>query len=351
MQGDHRIRLIEELSNAYGISGFEDEVVEVVRRHSFGMSFETDRIKNCYVNLDDSDQDLPTIMLDGHSDEVGFMVRYIEDNGLIGFLPVGGWLSNNLPSSLVMVRGGDGYHKGVIVNKPIHFTGKAEKGKAPDIEELRIDMGCYTGDQVRDLLGIRVGAPIVPYSVFEYREDMGVMMGKAFDDRLGCAAALEVLRRLREKGASKNVVATITTQEEVGGRGAKIAARKVAPKFAIVFEGSPADDCFVEPDKQQCKVNGGPMIRHMDGSYISDEYLLRVAEEVAEIEDIQVQFSVRKGSGTNAGLIHVENEGIPCLVLSVPSRYIHSHHQFASIEDFESTVRLAVGVVERLRAE
>lgn len=346
---DKELKLLQSLSEAYGPSGFEDEVLDVIEMHREKMSFERDVLKNGYLNRAES-EDRGGIMLDAHSDEVGFIVRYIEDNGMIAFLPLGGWIASDLPSQLVMVRGKDGYHKGLINSKPIHFVDPKDLERPLDIENLRIDLGVSSKEEVL-ALGIRAGSPVVPYSEFSYRERDGVLMGKAFDNRMGCTAVVSVLQKLRELGMSKGVIGAIASQEEVGGRGAVVTSRIVKPRLALVFEGAPADDSFLPAHMQQCRLGGGPMIRHFDGSYIANELLIQIAEQVADEEGIPVQFAVRKGSGTNAGKIHTQHKGIPCLVLSVPCRYIHSHHQYAVLSDLKHTIDLAVAIVLRLQRD
>lgn len=344
MDRQKSIKLISELSNANGAPGFETEVNEVIKSKVSGLSFETDVLKNAYIGLGDTN----TIMLDAHSDEVAFIVRHIDDNGLISFLPLGGWVDAAVVAQPVLVRGKDTYHKGIVVSKPVHFMSPEERNAAIDMDNLKIDLG-YSGDDVINLLGIEVGNPIVPAVEFEYNSDNGVMLGKAFDNRLGVAAVIEVMNELFSINESDGVVGAIAVQEEVGGRGAKITARKVEPKYAIMFEGSPADDLYVKGYEMQCKLGGGPQIRHYDGSYISDEYLISIAKESAEELGIEIQHAVRKGSGTNAGPVHVENLGIPCLVIGIPSRYIHTHYSYASIYDYENVVKLAVRIIQKLK--
>lgn len=346
MKQQEYLSLIKELSNAMGAPGFEEEVNEVIEKYVGDFSYETDALKNAYINLVDDSNNL--IMLDAHSDEVGFIVRFIEDNGLISFLPLGGWVDSAVPAQPVYVRGENGYHKGIVVTKPVHFMTDEERNKAPTIDEMRIDLGGYTKSQLTEL-GVEVGNPIVPAVSFEYNNGTGVMMGKAFDNRLGCAAVVETIKALKDIKKSDGVVGAIAVQEEVGGRGAKITARRVKPKYAIMFEGSPSDDLYVAEYAVQCKMGGGPQIRHYDGSYISDESLIKIAKEAADELGIRLQHAVRKGSGTNAGIVHVENLGIPCLVIGIPSRYIHSHYSYASIKDFEDTIRLAVSIITKLK--
>ncbi len=345
MDRQKNIKLIEELSNAMGAPGFETEINEVIKNNIGELSFETDVLKNAYIGLGEKN----LIMLDAHSDEVAFIVRHIDDNGLISFLPLGGWIASSVVSQPVYVRGHDKYHKGIVVSKPVHFMSPDERSEIPDIDNLKIDLGGYNREELIKTLGIEVGNPIVPAVKFEFNDETGIMLGKAFDNRLGVAAVIDVMKELETIKELDGVVGAIAVQEEVGGRGAKITARKVAPKYAIMFEGSPADDLYVKTYEMQCKLGGGPQIRHYDGSYISDEYLISIAKESAEELGIEVQHAVRKGSGTNAGLVHVENFGIPCLVIGIPSRYIHTHYSYASIKDYEEVVKLAVRIIQKLK--
>ncbi|WP_425538710.1 M42 family metallopeptidase [Microaceticoccus formicicus] len=348
MSETEKLSLIGELSDAMGAPGFEDEVNSVIEKYIGDFSYQTDVLKNAYINLNEESENL--VMLDAHSDEVGFIVRFIEDNGLISFLPLGGWVDSAVSAQAVYVRGNEGYHKGIVVTKPVHFMTDEERGKTPTIDEMRIDLGGYTKSELADL-GIEVGNPIVPAVKFEFNASTGVMMGKAFDNRLGCAAVVETMKALGEIESSEGVVGAIAVQEEVGGRGAKITARKVNPKYAIMFEGSPSDDLYVPDYAIQCRMGGGSQIRHYDGSYISDESLIKLAKESAAELGIKLQHAVRKGSGTNAGIVHVENLGIPCLVIGIPSRYIHSHYSYASLQDFKDTVKLAVSIILKLKAK
>lgn len=343
------IEMIRKLTDAFGPSGFEEDVNEVVKEIVGKEQVSFDALKNCYIGLDETDEDKETILLDAHTDELGFIVRSIDKDGLLSFLPLGGWVTSTVSAQMVWVRGENKTVPGLIGARPIHFLSKEEADKKLEWENLKIDLGGYTRDQVINDLGIRVGSPIVPRTDFEFNEETGFIRAKALDNRIGTAAVIETFNALSGKSLSYNVVGGLATQEEVGGRGAKVTARVVKPKYAFVFEGSPADDLYTDEYTMQCKINGGPQIRHYDGSYISDTHLIKLAEEVSKEKNIPIQHAVRKGSGTNAGILHQSNEGIACIVIGIPSRYVHSHYSYASIHDFNHAVQLAVAMIEKLR--
>lgn len=346
------LNLIRDLSNAYGVPGFEDEVLDVIEKYKGDLSFKRDSMMNCYLNLDKKDPNKPTIMLDAHLDEVGFMVQSINHKGLINFIPLGGWVAHDVPAHLVAIKNSEGkYIKGIITSKPPHFLTEAERNKKIELSDLQIDVGATTREEVIRDFKIEIGAPIIPLVDFEYNEINQIMMGKAFDDRLGCAAVIEVLKGLQNFELPINVVGTLTAQEEVGTRGAEIAARVVEPDIAIIFEGSPADDTFMDQYSIQCGLHRGPQIRHRDNSYISHRGFISFAKEIAKKYDIPCQFAVRTSGGTNAGKIHLANKGIPCLVLGIPTRYAHTHYCYASYRDYKNTVKLATELIKNISVD
>jgi len=346
------INMIKDLSNSYGAPGFEDNVLEVVKDYKGNLSCERDSMMNCYLNLENKDPNKLTIMLDAHLDEVGFMVQFIDEKGLLSFIPLGGWVANNIPAHLVMVKNTDGdYIKGIVTSKPPHFMTQAEREKNLDISDLQIDLGATSRDQVINNFKIDIGAPVVPFVDFEHNEKTGIMMGKAFDNRLGCAAVIETLHQLEGENLFVNVVGALATQEEVGTRGAEVTAEKVKPDLAIVFEGSPADDIYTNKFTMQAGLNYGPQIRHRDSSYISHHRFIDFAKKIAKDNNIECQHAVRLSGGTNAGKIHLSNEGVPTLVLGIPSRYVHTHYGYASLKDFQNTVALAVEIIKNLNKD
>lgn len=346
-------KCIMALSDANGVSGFEDEVVDVIRAHAGdGVSIEEDTLRNVYLTPKRAgSQSGPTVLLDAHSDEVGFIIQAIKTNGLMKFLPMGGWIPHNAAAQKVRVRNRDGrYISGIISSKPPHFMSEADRSKPIAFENLYIDIGAASAKEVQEVYKIHVGAPVVPDVTCTFDSDMGTFMGKAFDNRIGCACVLETLKQL-PGDLSCTVVGAIAAQEEVGTRGAQVTARRVKPDIAIVFEGTPADDTFTPEDEAQSVLLKGPQIRHVDKSMITHPRFARFACDVAESMGIPFQEAVRSGGGTNGAPIHLSNQGIPTIVIGTPVRYIHTHNCICKLQDFENAIKWALEIVKRIDAD
>ena len=346
------LALISALSDAYGPSGFEDEAVAAAREAMEDIAeIAQDPLLNLYLSRRENTGGRPVVMLDAHSDEVGFMIRSVLPNGTMRFLPLGGWAASAVSAHKVRVRARDGsWVSGVVAAQPVHYLSAAERGKAPEIADMVIDVGARSAEEVAGM-GIGAGAPVVPDVLFEYNEKNGVMLGKAFDCRVGCAAVCDVLRELEGEELSVDVTGVLSSQEEVGDRGIQVASRTVRPNLAIVFEGAPADDTFVPEPEIQTGLGRGVMLRHYDLGMITNPRFMRYALDTARDAGIPTQEAVRTGGRTNGAQINLSGEGVPVVVLSVPVRYAHSHHGFSSIEDYENTVRLAVQLLRALDEE
>lgn len=348
------IKLIEALTSAFGPSGFEDEVVKVIQENCKEFAVESDSMHNVFIRMKTHTGKKPVIMLDAHSDELGFIVQHIKGNGLISFVPLGGWVATNVPAHSVYIRTRSGkLVKGITTSKPPHFMNDAERGAKLDIEDILIDVGASSHDEVVKEFGINVGDPVMPDVQFEHNEQSGVLFGKAFDNRVGCYCIIETMRRLiAENNLYVDVVGGFAAQEEVGTRGAQITAGTLKPDFAIVFEGSPADDPYRDQFSAQCSLKKGTQIRLMDASYISNPEFAAFAREVGDKQGIPYQCAVRRRGSTDAGKIHLfSDKAVPCLVLSIPSRYVHTHYNFCAVSDVDATVNMATAVIKALDAE
>ena len=188
---------------------------------------------------------------------------------------------------------------------------------------MAIDLGVSEARQVTEDLKVGPGAPVVPDSSFSYNPTQGVMLGKAFDNRLGCAAVLETMRTLMGEKLGVRPLGVISAQEEVGLRGAEVSARKAKPKVAILFEGTPADDTFSEPWQIQGGMHKGPQLRHIDRTMITNPRFAQFALEVANQAGIKHQEAVRSSGGTDGAKVHLSNLGVPTIVLGMPVRYAH----------------------------
>lgn len=336
------MEMLRRLSDAKGVSGFEDEVVDMLQRYAKGLGeIKEDTLRNLFIYRNGNTGKRPVVLLDAHSDEVGFMVHSIRSNGTLSMVPLGSWVNYNIPAHKVMVRNAEHeYIPGVITSKPPHYISEQDKQTVPDIKQLSIDIGASSGEEAIKEYKVRIGEPVVPCATFEYDEKHDVMIGKALDNRLGCAGVISALRALEDEKLEVDVVAGIASQEEVGARGSIVTSRVTHPDLAIVFEGCPADDTVVEGYEIQTALKKGPMLRHIDGKMIANPRFQRFALDTAETCHLPVQEAVRSGGTTNGSMIHLANEGVPTIVVGVPVRYAHTHYGMASFYDYENSVRL-----------
>lgn len=348
------LKFIKEMTDANGAPGFEDEVVNIIKEYikPFTDDVVEDKMRNLFIKRKNHSGDKPIIMLDGHSDEVAFMITSINDNGSLNFMPLGGWHAQNVPAHTVRIRNNDGeYIVGIIASKPPHFMSDEEKNSLMPIKEMTIDVGASSYEEVVNNYKISVAAPVVPEVKFNYDKDNDIMFGKAFDNRLGCGCAVETLIELGEQELAVDVVTAIAAQEEIGTRGAEVTVRTVKPDIAIVFEGSPADDMDKSPRLAQCALKKGPQIRHRDRSMISSPRFTKWAKEIANENGIAVQDAVRWAGGTNAGKIHLGNLAVPTIVIGIPTRYAHTHYCYSSYDDYRQAVLWAKKIIENLTTE
>ena len=355
MQVDsNALQMIAELADAPGASGFEDEVVSVARRWCAPIGeLKEDFLRNLYIYRKENRGNRPVVMLDAHSDEVGLVVHSIKPNGTLRFLMLGSWNKNALIGTKVRVRNADGdYLPGIIAAKPVHFMSAAEKETAAsDISGMVIDVGAVTYEDAVENFRVRMGEPVVPDTKFHYDEKRDLMFGKGFDCRIGCAALIEALRRLDGKELPCDVIAVLSTQEEMGPRTSKVTVHHIHPDIAIVMEGCPADDTFTEPYAIQTALRKGPMFRHMDISAICAPRYQRWALDLAAKKGIPVQESVREGGGNNAASIQTALVGAPAIVAGVPVRYAHATNCISTEFDFEATVQMVIALLENIDAD
>ena len=353
---EKNINLIRELSNAPGVSGFEDEALNVIRKYADGLGeWAEDAMRNLYLHRQPSRElprQLPTLLLDAHSDEVGFMIKAIRPNGTMDFIPLGGWVASNVGAHRVLVRNNSGvWVPGIVASKPPHFTSEKEKKQFVELSDMVIDVGASSDREVREDYNISIAAPVVPDASFEYQDNNDIMIGKAFDDRLGCAAIIRTFAELAETGLDVNLTGVFASQEEIGLRGATAAAKTVKPDIAIAFEGTPADDTVTESYAVQTALKKGPMLRHIDSGMLTNPRFQRFAIDAALKNGVPVQEAVRTGGSTDAAAIHLAKTAIPVIVIGVPVRYIHTHYGIASYSDFENSVKLACAIIRNLNRE
>ncbi|MCL2574102.1 MAG: M20/M25/M40 family metallo-hydrolase [Defluviitaleaceae bacterium] len=345
------IQMIKELTMAFGAPGFEDDVLTVARKYApEGARIVEDNTRNLYIcPKNEENPDLPTILIDAHSDEVGLMVRTIKENGTLTFTNLGDWVPYVLPAQRVSIKNMEGeLITGIVATRPPHFGGDDEP---LSIDTMVIDIGATSKEEAEKAFKIAPACPIVPETVFTHDPIHDIMMSKAFDCRLGCASVLEVLHDVKDLNLSANVVGALSAQEEIGMRGAIVVANRVKPDLAICFEGTPADDTFAKDHLIQTRLKHGPMLRHIDQGMITHPRFLRFALNVAKELHIPVQEAVRTGGMTNGKSIHLSNLGIPTIVIGHPVRYGHSHNSIASLSDYKKGVQLAVEIIKAINKD
>lgn len=343
------IERIIALSNAFGPSGFEDDVAAIVKEELKEFDLVEDHMRNvrCVLNPENKG---PKVMLDAHLDEVGLIVQAVKPNGTMTFLPLGSQAPANFPSSIYRLKNQKGELVSAVVSaKPPHFSSKEERNRAPQISDMVLDCGSTSKEMTEEEYHIAMATPGVPDVDCVYDAKKKLFAGKAFDCRIGVAAEIETLKRLKGKKLPCQIQAAFSTQEEVGERGVKANYNAFQPDVLICFEGCPADDTFQEPWLVQTALHKGPMLRHFDVSMITNPRFQKFALDTARKKKIPVQESVRSGGGTDAGMVHIE--GVPAIVIGVPVRYIHSSHCYCTLEDYEAAVQLAVELAKSLTKE
>ena len=333
--------VLEQLSNAIGVSGKEDAVRAVVlnaiRDHATDIRIDPlGGVSARKPAANGGDRPL-RVMIAAHMDEIGFMVTGIDGDGLIRFAAVGGIDDRILPGLRVKV--GERAHPGVILWTPIHQNRDQNVVK---LSNLRIDIGAGGKDEASGK--VRPGDVIAFDSTYG---ELGAHMlrGKAFDDRAGCALLVDVLRG---EPYPVEVLGAFTVQEEIGLRGAMVAANALQPDVAFVLEGTTANDLpnpQEDPDaihdlNPTSRVGAGPVLTVIDRSMIVNPRLLAFLKRTAEREGIPYQLKTQPGGGTDGGAIHLAGEGVPTAVISLPCRYIHSPTALLHRDDYANALRL-----------
>ena len=340
------IDLLTRLSNAHAVPGTEDEVRAIFREAlSSTGDYTVDRIGNAYLAR--TTKNRPHLAVDCHMDEVGFMVQSITPDGYLKVLGLGGWSTTTLPAQRVAIMGSKGKVPGVFGSLPPHFM--KDKSASPEMEDLFVDIGATSENEVRSW-GIRPGTPICPDVQVRISQNPKRIMGKAFDNRVGCAVCIETA--LNTTDAQANVTFIGAVQEEGGLRGATVSSASRKIDLAIVLEGTPADDAPATLSPLSQGILGkGVQIRCYDPTHLANSKLVDYAVSLAESKSIPFQLAVRRSGGTNAGRYHLAGQGIPTIVLGVPARYIHSHQSMIDLDDYAATCQLTEALIRTIDSE
>jgi putative aminopeptidase FrvX len=340
--------LLKELAEAFGPPGHESEIASILKKHLRGLGQVTQDGLGSIICKKTGKADEPRIMFAGHMDEVGFMVKSIDKDGFIKFLPMGGWWGHVLLGHRVRIRTRKGDIIGVIGSKPPHELKDEERKKVLGLGEMFIDVGATSSFDVRKRLGIRAGDPIVPEAGFEVMANDRLYLAKAIDNRMGCGLVVEVLRRIAKTPHPNTVYGVATAMEEVGLRGAQTSVASVKPDVAIALDVGIAHDTPGTAEDGEEKLGGGVGILAYDATMIPSVPLRNLAIDICERQKIPYQIGTVERGGTDAGRFHVYDTGVPSLCVFIPTRYIHSHSTIMDRRDYDAAVKLLVELTKRL---
>lgn len=339
--GEEQIQLLKKLSEAVAVSGDEGEVRKIVLSEieGFADQITVDSMGSVLAVCKAKTENPLRVMIAAHMDEIGFMVVDKDEGGLFRFGVVGGVDLRQLPGKPVWV--GKDHQNGVIGAKPIHLTTAEERTHAISLDVMRLDLGPAGGDKVR------VGDRAAFATLFEQVGPS--LMGKAFDDRLGVAGLITLVKNPPE---NVELLAAFTVQEEVGLRGAKVAGYTMEPDLAIALDVTPAHDLPTwngdANERYNCRLGYGPALYAADGATISDPRLVAYAAATAEKYGLPYQFRQPGAGGTDAGAIHRTRSGVPSMSISTPGRYAHSAVMLCRVEDWQHTLQLIYAMLTDL---
>ncbi|MCA1031996.1 M42 family metallopeptidase [Bacillus timonensis] len=349
---DETLQMLKDLTDAKGIPGNEREPREVMKKYitEYADEVTTDGLGSLVakkVGLAEG----PKIMVAGHLDEVGFMITQIDERGFLRFQTVGGWWSQVMLAQRVTIVTSKGDVTGVIGSKPPHILTPEARKKPVDIKDMFIDIGASSREEALEF-GVKPGDQVVPYFEFTVMNNEKMLLAKAWDNRIGCAIAIDVLKQLKGTNHPNVVYGVGTVQEEIGLRGAKTASAYIQPDIGFAVDvGIAGDTPGVTEKEAQSKMGKGPQVILYDASMVSHKGLRDFVTNVADEMEIPYQFDAIAGGGTDAGAIHVTYNGVPALAITIATRYIHSHAAMLHRDDYENAVKLIVETIKRLDSE
>lgn len=332
------MEILRKLSNAFAPPNCEKDVKAILKSEleGFADSVQEDSLGNIFF-FHKGAGEKPLIMLAAHMDEVSFMVTHIDKDGFLRFHTLGGITAHVMPGQRIVLRGSRGDVSAIIGTKPPHIMAEEERKKLVSMEDLFMDVGAGNEEEVREK-GIDIGT----VGVFEVTfSDMGngYVLGKSFDDRAGCAVMANVFKELKD--TEYQVIAVGTVQEEVGLRGARVAAWQLDPDYGLAIEGTFAADVpGSKPHQMSAKLGSGPVVSIADRTTLTHPKVLNTLVDAAKKNCIPFQFKKIPRGGTDAGSIHLTKAGIPSGTVAVPCRYIHGPASVLYKEDFMNTIRL-----------
>ncbi len=337
------INILKELSLLPGVPGQEKQVRKYIESH-IKNNVDEMVVDNLGSLIGIKKNDGPKVMIAGHMDEIGLLVTQITKDGFIKFQTLGGWFSQVMLAQTWDIHTPKGLVLGITGVKPPHIIPVDKRKEAISIDTMYLDIGVHTKEEALDL-GVLPGQMITPHSEFKVLGSGKHLLSKAWDNRIGSAVVMEVLKRLDR--VPNELFATFTVQEEVGLRGAKTSSYIAHPEIAIAVDTGLAND-VPEGDSEQQSLGKGPQILLYDAGLVPNQNLRRFVIEVAKAEQIPYQEAFIAGGRTDAGHMHLAHDGALGLSIGVPTRYMHSHTSIIHYDDYENTVKLLVAVLKKL---
>ncbi len=343
MKREEKLELLRELCLEFGPTGCEGRVAELIISKLGDFEYKKDRLGNIIVRV--PKENAPKLMISAHMDEVGFIINEITDDGYLKFSNLGGIDPRVLCSKHVTVEGKEGLISGVIASKAIHHQTPEERKKLTPIKNMYIDIGASSKEDAEKMTGLGYSATFDSDFVI-YGENNEFIKSKAIDDRLGCAVMLDILSRLGNDNPF-DLYFCFTVREEIGLSGARTVAQTIDPDFAIVIESTAVADLPGIPDARKvARLGDGGAISLRDNSTIYDREFVRFALDLAKDKGIAAQIKQYVSGGNDAGSIHKSVDGVRCLAISAPSRYIHSPANVISVNDYFSIAELVFAIIE-----
>jgi putative aminopeptidase FrvX len=349
--GDATIALLAELTNAHAAPGFEGPVRDILRREWKGLlaDLRTDGLGNLLGSLQGTSEG-PRVLLMAHMDEVGFLVRHIDEDGFIYVNNVGGYFSQSVLTQRLTIMTPRGPVLGYTGMKSGHILRPEERERMVPLSDMFIDIGARSREEAMETFGVRPGLPVTYQAEFEVLNGTTRYLAKAWNDRVGLAIITEVLRPLKGGGHPNTVQVAATVQEEIGLRGAAVVEASTHPDIVINFEIGVAADfpLLTSPTLAQEALGKGPSIFVFDGSMIPNNRFVEWTLAQAERHGIPIQFESITGFGEDGSMLQRSARGIPTVNLGVPTRYAHSQSGVIDRADYDHAVKLVLEMVRAL---
>lgn len=335
------IDLLRRLTEAHGVPSMEDAIRDIVREELTGVcEFSTDTMGNlhCVRNRGGAKK----LMIAAHMDEIGFMVKYIDEKGFLRLQPLGGWDPNQMASQRVFVHTKGGVLNGVLMasRKPKHMLTPEEASKSVAIENFFVDVG-LSGDEAK--AQVSLGDMV---TMNRNLQTMGKLATcKSMDDRAAVYVMIEAVKAATNPQVEVHAIATV--QEEIGLRGATAAGWSINPDICVAIDVTLANDIPGIPDQDHVtKLGEGTAIKIMDSSLICHPKVVSHFRALAVQHGIKYQLEVLPAGGTDAGGVQRLHGGIPSFTLSIPTRYIHTVNETVHMDDMDASVALLAKYID-----